>query len=413
MTKHIGTGLLALAATASIAMANGKNGDEKNGEPKGFLQGVSVTAAPGSGITIDGGDSFALKLKNQFQYKWTYMSMENAANTNTFDVRRARTALSGHVFNKNIKFMLKNDWEDANGRSIKDAWVHWNFINEGDNTIGVRLGQTKTQFGRSATGSSASLEMIERDTATLAFADTRSRGIAVHGQHMPEDKLHWSFGIYNATTASDAATNRGEEGSNDDNELNFVGTVRFDPMGDMNGGKGDEAYQQADLRDAGSNDKFLLSVGAGVEIANGKVGGVDVEGTSININAAAKVSGVSVLGEVFLRSDDPAVGTEEDATGFNIQGSYTLAPAQGSDTRWGGALRITSVSVDDAPVVGLTGTSLGAASGDIFEIGFGVNAFYKKHNMKTQVNYTLQQVEPDGAADRDNHIIDIMFTLIF
>lgn len=423
MTKHIGTGLLALAATASIAMAHGKNGEAKNGgesEPKGpsFLQGLTINE-PGSGVTMDGGDKFSLTLQNTVQTQWTYASRENAANTNSFNVRRARTNLFGHIFDRNVTYRLVMDWadtgnEDPAGSVLKDAWIHWNFMNDGDNKLGVRFGQGKTYFGRSATGSFMFLEFIERDIATRALADARSRGAAIHGQHLEGGKLRWTAGFWNGSTAAGSAFYVSEERPNDDNELNLVASVNFDPMGDITEGAGDQFYQQADLRDVNANDQLLLSFGAGVEVANAAGGAAgDVEGTNININAAAKISGFHALGEVFLRSDDPQNGTEEDTTGFNIQGSYTIPAAQGSETRWGGALRVTQLSVDDAPVVGITGSPLGAASGDIFEIGFGVNAFYHKHFMKTQLNYTFQQVEPDGAADRDNHIIDVMFTLIF
>lgn len=427
MTKYIGIGLLAVVTTASMASANGGEGEKKspNGDPNVY-QSQPVSFKPGSGITFDGGDEFMLKWTNRLQLQFYYVAEEFGPDEASFRVRRARSNLSGHVFNKNIQYKFQIDAADAI-YPVKDAWVHWRFLNNENSSLGLRMGQGKTYFGLEATGSSAYLEFVERGLAAHTFSDVRTQGAWLFGSYM-ENKLRWNAGIQNGdvANAADAIYEVGEETSNGNNKLSYVLNVSFDPLGDYTGGKTNESIKQSDV---GHTEDLLGTIGAGVFFGNGTyddptVGNAtqDSESLSFNVNTAWRVKGFHAMGDFFYRMDDTSsdVSTLQDETsiGWQLQASYTLPKSGDSSLQWGFGARVSGVTLDDAnggAPQWITGTSLGNRSGDIMTFEAGVNAFYHEHSAKTQLTYRYESVKPDGAGAQDetNHAIALMLTLIF
>ncbi|MGE3173854.1 MAG: porin [Planctomycetota bacterium] len=413
MSNSIGS-LLALAVTTSIALANGGEGERKANP----YQSGTVSWKPGSGIVLADSDEFALKLANQLQVQWSFAANDNAGDTNSFTVRRARTALTGHAFGRDLMYRLQleavDDGAGGNG-ALKDGWVQWAFSKNDDSTIGLRVGQGKTQHGLEATGSSTGLFFVERSTATRTFADVRSRGAWVHGSHN-ENQVRWAAGVQNgdvSTAAVAAGLDGGEEAANGDNELTWVGTVSFDPMGDITGGKGNESYKQGDVDLTA--EELKGTVGAGVMFSNSNVG-TDIESTQININTAWMFGGgLCAQGEIFLRTDD-ATGGDADTSGWYAQGMYVMPKSGDSPIQWGFGARLNMIDIDaTAAALGIVGTGLGAGvPGAVTELSLVADALYHGHACKTQIEYTWQDTDPDGAVTSStNHIIRVQFQLLF
>jgi hypothetical protein len=417
MSKSIATGLLAFAVSSSLLVAQGD---------KPATGGW--TAKPGSGLSYDGGDAFGLKWQNRLQVHWTYMNNENAADTNTFNIRRARTTLSGHVFSRNIEYKLQFDAVDAGAAgdgNIKEGHATWNFSQSEGSTVGIRAGQGKTLFGYEATGSSGGLWFVERSAASRAFADAYSRGAWIVGGMMMKEStpIRFVLGAMNTDVAAGLGggyTDRGEETANSDNELSYVLTANIDPMGDFHGGKTTAVSQrQGDWRT--DNHDLKGTLGVGIALGNGKdtASGNDVESTSINLNTAWTVNRVNVLGEYFMRTDElqGATQDEEEPSGFAVSVGYLLDKSGDSSIQWGLGLRYNHIETDR----GNNGTisylseaaGIGAADGDANEISVVVNAFYHGHACKTQIEYTMQDVEPTGGADVTNHILRVGFQIEF
>ena len=411
MTKSIVTGLLAFAVSSSLVLAQ---------EP---AAAGGWSAKPGSGLKYDGGDAFSFNLANQLHSQWSYMSLDNGVpDINSFAVNRARTTLSGNVFNKNINYVLKLDAVDsgpAGDGNLKDGHVTWNFVT-GDNTIGLRFGQGKVLYGLEGTGSSTGLFFVNRSSAAQDFSNNRSRGAWLVGSGA-ENKLRWSAGAMNGDVAGAASgiADVGEESANTDNELSYTAMVNFDPLGDFANGKGTESLRQGDFR---TDDKSLKgTIGAGVALGNATsfVTGTDVESTSINLNTAWSVEGFQVMGEYFMRTDDQqgAVVDEEEPTGWAVSGTYVMPKSGDSGIQWGFGARLNMVESDlgnNGTVSYMTGlTGIGAANGDATEISVVANAFYHGHAAKTQIEYTFQDVDMGAAGDATNHILTIAFQLLF
>lgn len=430
MTKLMVCSLLAMAVTASTALANGGEGDKKDEKGKkeeGLYQGGGGWSfKPGAGMTYDGGDQFGLSIVSHVQIRWQYLANENLPDNNSFLVRRARLALAGNVFDKDVTFRLMFDGVDAGGAAggaVKDAWIQWAFSSSADGSIAVRAGQSKSGFGLEYTGTSTGLDFVERSIANNTFSNTRSRGAWVHGVHA-ENRLRWNAGLQNGDVSAGAlgVTDVGEEVANSDNELTFVANASFDPMGDFFGGKlTKESWRQGDLE---GTPELKGTIGGGIMIGNGRFGGADVESLNININTAWKVKQIALMGEVYLRSDDPNLaGTaQEDSSGFMVSGTYTMPKSGNSDMQWGFGARVSMVDTDNTinivnGTAGLIAAGVGGvpAAGDVLEVTLGVNAFYHGHSAKTQFNYTFQEVDVNGGAagDATNHILQVMVSLVF
>jgi len=261
MTNTFTIGLLATAVSASLAMANGGEGENK------FQDKSPVSFKAGSGITFDGGDNFSLNLMNrlQIQYSNTFGDDVTDEESQNFDITRARTSLTGHAYNKNITYKLQLDWaQDEN--NIKDAWAQWNFVHGEGSTVGVRILQSKTFHGLESTGTSGGTYFNNYSVASQFFANTRSRGAWLHGNHM-ESKLRWTAGAQNGGVSN--VVDGDDTADNEDNELVYVASANFDPMGDyVGGGKTYESYTQGDLE--GSAD-LKGTVGVGVATTAARV----------------------------------------------------------------------------------------------------------------------------------------------
>ena len=399
MTKIVNT-LLTLVVSSSVVLAQGWSG------------------GPGKGIKYDGGDAFGLSISNQLQVHWTYMGGDVATDTSSFNVRRARTGLKGHAFNKAIRYSLLLDGVDdaaAGGGNIKDGHVTWDFMSDDSGSIGLRMGQGKTQFGLEGTGTSKGLFFVERSAAARAFSDARSTGAWVMGQHN-NNQLRWSVGAMNGATASGLGVGYvdvGEEAGNSDHELSWAATAQFDPMGDTLNGGSREGFRQGDFR---TDDTSLRgTVGVGVEIGNGRTaagpGGVDVDSTAINVNTAWSINNFQVMGEFFMRTDETQGGStdEEEPTGWALSGTYVMPKSGDSAIQWGFGAHI-NMSESDMGTNGVVNYM--TVNSDVTEISLVANAFYHGHAAKTQLEYTMQDVDM-GAADATNHILSIAFQLLF
>jgi hypothetical protein len=420
MSKSIVCGLLAFAVSSSLAVAQG----DKPAVPRTSTEGW--TARPGQGLAFDGGDLFGLRWVNRLQVHWTFENNEDAPDINTFDVRRARTSIAGHVFKREITYLLTlelTDDGDGDDGPLQYGWVNWNFSHDEDGAIGVRAGQSKTLFGYEATGTSAGLWFVERSIASRNFADSVSQGAWLNGVVMQREMpVRFAFGAMNTDVAAGGLggqyIDQGEETANSDNELSYVLAANIDPLGDFHDGKQTvESRRQGDWRT--DNMELKGTVGAALALGNGKDAGSgqDIESFSINLNTAWNVNRVSIMGEYFMRTDDlqgPA-SDEEEPSGFAVSVGYLLDKSGDTDLQWGLGLRYSMAendAGDNGTVNYLTG-GFGPVEGEISEISVVANAFYHGHSCKTQLEWTLQDLDPTVGSSLTNHIFRVAFQLEF
>lgn len=434
---------LAMATTAALGFANG-DGPGKDGDKKSplldnlFQDGVKISYRPGSGVTFEGGQNdYSLNIAGRIQTKWYYTMVEGVdgvsedSSLSSFRVRRARTKFSGHVFNEDIAYYLQ--LEHANAVGVLDAVVGWRFVNNEDSFVTLSFGLQKFRNGLQSDVSSSALEFVERSIASRTFADERATGALLEGGLMQNEnghQLHWHAGVANHDPAGGNAT--APTADNIDSEFMYVFGAAFAPEGIKAGGT--ERWTEGDLE---HNEMFEPLFGANLAIGTAPAVNGDTSNVqSINLFAALKTGqGIAAQAEVWIREDEARfANTTADSMGWYGQASYTMPPGEG--TQWGFGARLAMVEIDDpnaalqarpslegsagylaaianagggAPVPG----TLFGVSGEIMEATLGVNAYYHKHKLKTQLNYIFQDVDPDGGSDLTNHGLDIMFTLLF
>lgn len=413
---------LAIATTASLALANNPEDPKKNGEqPVNVLEKPEIKFTPGKGVTIDGGEAFKLNLKHQFQVAWRFVNAENAADTNGFRARRIRQAWSGHVWNEDIQYKL--NWEFAEAVSVKDAFMTYKFWKSGDNNVKFWIGQGKYKQGMQGYNSSSKLELVERSMATRTFSDRRSTGVQLHGRHMAEGKFGWHADILQTDPAARSNNSAEESRNNGSNKLNYNFGINFDPWGASK-------WSEGDLDQTGNADGTF---GADYYIGNngsstGTATAVDWDVSQYHLYGAWKNGGgLSLQGEFWGRSEKPAAGgTDSESMGWYAQGSWTTSPDNG--TQYGFAARFGMVTNDDnnattmrgpAGIEGgpsrLSAAGGNATKGDVTELNLGLSQYYHKHALKTQLMYSYLDTAVDGASalDTTDHGIHLMFTAIF
>ena len=420
---------IAVLATASLALAAGGEGEGKKKKGASKLeklakkteaapQGGSWSGGPGQGITYADGDNFSVTLRNFLQFNYTYRNNEGVAgvgaadkDVNTFNVRRARTSLSGHLYRKELTYKFQTDWAndtDPTGASnvIKDAWFNCQLMS-GEYNLGVRAGQQKTGFGREHSASADSLDFVDRSIVTQVLSNARSRGVQLHGEAM-EDRLSWSVGIFNADVAG-ASTAAGEDSANDDDEPNYHLGIGWSSHPGKVGGS-------APLGDLNRSEEFMWAAGAAIAVGNQQsllpVG--DVEAISINVHGEAKINGIAVLGEWFTRSDDPDVGGEVDSNGFQIGATYAMPAADDSNDQWMFGVRFSWFEIDDptillVPLIAVSPTGEGEATDIELVVGFHDEG----HNLKHQLGLIFRNTDPQGGSETDDFILTIQSTLVF
>jgi hypothetical protein len=415
---------LAVAATASLGFAHG-DGVGKNG-PDGkpllenlFQDGMTVTYAPGEGITIQPANKqdFSLNFGGQLQPLFSGLYGSDVTDVNTFSALSARTRFGGHVFNEDVTYFLQIEHAKAPG--VLDGWIGWRFLNNEDYSINLRVGEQKMRSSLQADASltDTDLEFARRSIATDFFANNRATGALLEGAAMKGDnghRLHWHLGAMNNATSNfgngdpvlgalltqigvgtipSGATLQ----TNESNELNFTAGVMFSP----NGSGTSESWSEGDLEHSGSSD---LVVGANFLIGNDTdptgTTATDSDMYTLNLFAGFKTgSGIAAQGELWVRNDelDAPGATDQDSLGFYGQVSYTMAPGEG--TQWGFGARYSMIDVDDVFTAS--------------EIAVNANAYYHKHKLKTQVQLRMMDADPETGTEADAVGADVLFTLMF
>lgn len=428
MSRHVLCGVCALLSVTSFALAGGGEKGEKERANARRMEALArapqesaeLKAKAGSGFTITAGEDYSLTMSNRVMVRWRFSNMDAAPDTNNFRIRRLRTKLKGHVFSEALRYQLQFDWTRA--APILDAWARWAFWNdeESSSELAFRVGAGKTFFGREETGSSSSLEHVERSVVANRFSgNSRQIGAVLMGSHGEGGKFHWRAGVFNGdpgrSNSVEGAAGQNVANAAGDNEVDFVFAARVDPMGDM----GDEGYKQGDLD---HSEELKASVGAALLIGNHRTSAAqapanaDVETWSANVNGAVKIMGVHAIGEIFFRNDDVKGGADGDSFGWFVSGSYTMKPSD-SGRQYALAARVGQILNNDAiPAGGLNASnSLGQAKGDLTEISLTADAYFHKHKLKTQIGWTFHMVDFDaaGASDLDNHFFDVLFQWVF
>lgn len=122
---------------------------------------------------------FKLQLEGQMQLRHVF-NRHDAADRwiNGFENARTRLAFRGHVFNRDLTYMVRGAFDRSGGQGggdfrLEDAWVRF----ELNNDFSFRIGQFKTPFNREELVSSAYQLAVERSLLNESINLGRTQGI--------------------------------------------------------------------------------------------------------------------------------------------------------------------------------------------------------------------------------------------
>jgi phosphate-selective porin OprO/OprP len=243
----------------------------------------------------------------------------------SFRIRRAKTALEGWFWKKELTFDVQLSWAGPEAGAstqtpLEDARLTWDASKKGSFLISI--GQFKVPFGRQEMTSSGRLQFADRSLLNGEFTRGRDVGVQVHGR-IAKDRVEYFAGVFNGNPASRI--------SNDNTKLQYNARVSVEPLGRVSYSEG--AFE--------GWDKPLLALA--VQFENNDLSGAtnltDLNTTVFGGDLVFKHKGFSIFAEYFNRKRTPeAVSGPSSATsgaaalsggsfqsnGYNLQAGYFL-----------------------------------------------------------------------------------------
>ena len=259
--------LVSAGLWATPAMASSADEDVGNIQ-RGGAEGAADTTLGKKGLVFTT-DGFSLRVTTRIQFRLTYQNEVANGNSGTngrdfvnFRIRRAKTAFSGHIFQKEFTYKLQLDWTADGANHIEEAWFRWAIFQY----INVTAGQTKLPWNWEESSSSGSMQFVERSYVNEVFNQDYAKGLTIDGQ-VGEDTpwLKYWVGIYNGVLrAADDYRNSDRtinaEAFTDgvvDGEMMLNLRLETHPLGAV-------AYGMNDMRGEDEYDKVLFAIGLGV-----------------------------------------------------------------------------------------------------------------------------------------------------
>ncbi len=134
--------------------------------------------------------------------------LEGTNRDDTFFIRRARLKFKGHVWTKDLGFVVQIGW-DGGSPGLKDAYMDYKF----EKWARVRFGQFKPPFSLEAQQSSSTIETIERAAIVSILSMGRRTGIKLYGDLL--DK-RLSYGLMVANKVGFGNQGRNSPDNNDE-----------------------------------------------------------------------------------------------------------------------------------------------------------------------------------------------------
>ncbi len=257
---------LALFAGAGVwagsAMAQ-SNADALNNDAdtaRSEVDGVQRGGGEGTTLSKKGlhfsTDGFELHMANQVQFRMTYYNeVGNGSNGSNgrdyinFRIRRAKTALSGHIFDKKFQYKVVLGWTPHGGQPLEVAEFSYTAVEQ---YLTVNAGLNKTHFNWEESTSSKNLNFVERSYANEIFNQGYATGVGISGRF--ENWVLYNIGVYNGVLAGNndfRNANRFQFNDNFahsvvDNEMMMALRLETHPLGEVPHGfldlRGEDEY---------------------------------------------------------------------------------------------------------------------------------------------------------------------------
>lgn len=361
-----------------------------------------------AGVVYKDGDKY-MKLGGRIQLQYHKVEPDEGESTDDMFFRRLRPYIEGSL-HPNWKGKFQWDMGKANGDnevSIKDAYMQYKSGN-----MKVTIGNYLFPFSRETLTSSKYQQLVERTFVGDHNYGSPDRQAGVFVQSMTADKkLDWALGIADARIDPDDDKIDFDTAVNDQEDWNegFIigGRVSYHPFGRLKMKQGDfSGEQKATISVAAfswSNDEDNNTRTDGeTDTSDGSKPDLDTV-TGIEISGAYRGNGLSVDLQYNIFSAetiDSSVTSgvfedgETELTNYSLEAGYMVMPAQ--------LEIVVSYSSQDADNYESAWT----------RTEFGANWFVKKHDIKFQLTYRVNE-NVKGKEDSEEDEIFLQSQFVF
>jgi len=377
---------VAILATTSFVLAGGE-GDKKGGEKAAKKTSAPSVLeqqwSPGTALISFQGENHSAAISTGIQTRVSFNDSDAGTDTTNVSLNTARLDMSGWAYNKALTYRVSHELTE--GTSVKEGWLDYNFHNTDASSASVRVGQGKTAFGREWNTEWSDLEFLDRSAASQAFANTRTRGVTVHGSHAGSG-INWGVAMHN--NATDLAGS--EESDNDHNEMDYTFNLSWSNNRDSVRMSGSEGALDG-------KDGFGLGIAHTLTNADGGAGS-DAEDNATNMWASWKSGNLAANVEIFKGTDNAEIaGSDADSDGMSASLSWT-ATAVADQAQWGVGLRFSSVE--------------DVTASDLETIELVLNRYSHGHGMKNQ--FGIVHTSSDTATgSTDDYLLALQTTVVF
>jgi phosphate-selective porin OprO/OprP len=370
--------------------------------PENEVDPATLRYKPGTGLVITSKNKrFQINMRMRMQLLGTLENRDDKT-LQGLQIRRARLAFKGYVFNENIGYKTELAFapSDLNydGVPHQTPIFDWFFDITYLRDLQFRIGQYKVPFNRVRVVSSADLELVDRSIANAEFNLDRDIGADFHSDDfLGLGKLRYNAGVW---AGEGRDLNR-----LDTFELMYIGRAEYLPFGDF------EDYKEGDFERTPEPRLSLGFAYAFVDQAKrnrGILGAIPTDGGTLDSHnwtgdVVFKISGFSLTSEVYVRSIQRNYG---DATVLDELGNEV--PAEREAPRNGLGWYVQAGYLIPHVPLGIAGrytqirkrrfhgnpSSLPESD----EAGGGLSWYFAQHPLKLQLDY-FHVWEPGMVAE--------------
>lgn len=307
------------------------------------------------------------------------------ADRSSFALTHAEIFLEGHAGDPRFEYRLQIDVAET--QPINDAWVGWRMAP----SVSLRAGQVKVPFGLQRRFWSGELELPDISAPMAAFTLERDVGLLVVGRPLAGRLL------YDLAVLNGAGAGRRNDNRNDNIDLAYAARIAAAPFGPLPSWEGDLEGQARPLMSIGVAGFYNL---VPTDIVGRSGGNPDVDGDGRMDNVAVWQGGVearalwrgaALQAEWFGRLEDPgAAGASRRFWGAYVQASYFVIA---------GRLQVAGrIGRTDLPLYGASAEGRAQAGTELDEQTGGLNAYFRGHRAKLQVDYSHLEAREASSA---------------
>lgn len=378
-------------------------------------------------------DKFLLKISGMMQFRYTYYGthrdnrylapgLNRSRSRSGFDMQRTRLRLAGHVYSKDLTYLLEFDMNPSTSYDTRlfYAYVNYRIADE----FQIRAGQFRMASTRADYASTATMQFVDYPMMNAVFGLGNGLGVQLWGRLL-EGRGEYYLQVVNALSNAGRATITTDEtratAGHDNNPAIVFRTVWQLLQGScMHPDDADhftapcdlgyhtspalnmgfhyafaEDYDTGHLRIPFPQRSFFRRGGFG--LTNSKGLQIHQFGTDIGF----KYRGFSLMGEYVMRLLDVRAGDSAPfAPLYQLTGDGSTNAQHGGYLQAGYLLPLEGALARKIEIVGRVG-GLAAVSGGsegTWDYGAGINYYIKGHKVKLQADVTKIYEAPTTAS---------------